>query len=315
MEAVQCRLRSEGPEPKENPMSHQPTRRDLLQSAVAALASFILPLGLRASGNNPSFWFIHCDTGDSWPVTDPVIWSLEHARQPILERASEGLRKLTPNDGDRIVRLVVRRCRLNLLEIHPEQVAVQHWGQHRANLRPFFKSHGLARPDIEVVVRDRKKELVTPQHGDDFLYGERLLPFWPLNVFWLNRYWKKWHRRYQEESNDWTAAPGTWSGFGWTGIEPNLIPWAALKSAWRRTTPMPCMNCDQPTIMTNFGLCPVGMLNRSPNFVSVCSKCWRSFNDESVKDVGAWIVRNLDVEVRPDAEMIWGRRVRLESKT
>ncbi len=292
-------------------MSHQPNRRDFLQTTAAAIAALILPRSLFARNPSMSFWFIHADTGASWPVADPVAWCLANARQPILERAAEGLSKLTASDGERVVRLVVRRCRLNLLELHDEQIVVHHWGQQgQADLRPFFKSHGLARWEIEVVVRDRKKEVITTQTGDDFLFGERLLPFWPLNVFWLNRYWKKWHRRYQEESNDWTAAPGTWSGFGWKGIEPNLIPWAALKSAWRRTTPMPCLNCDQPTIMTNFGLRSVGMFNRSPDFVHVCSKCCRSFTDESVKDVGAWIVRNLDVEVRPDAEMIWGRRVK-----
>jgi hypothetical protein len=288
-------------------------RRHFLKSAAVAIASLILPRSLLAGRPDKSFWFLHADTGDSWPISDPVQWSLQNAHEPILERATDGLLKLTPSDGDRIVRLVVRRCGLNLLEVHADQVVIHYWGQNGlADLRPFFKSHGLARPEIEVVVRDRKKEIITKQPGDDFLYGERLLPFWPLNVFWLNRYWKKWHRRYQEESNDWTAAPGTWSGFGWKGIEPNLIPWAALKSAWRRTTPMPCLNCDQPTIMTNFGLRPVGMLNRSPDFVHVCSKCCRSFTDESVRDVGAWIVKNLDVEVRPDAEIIWGRRVKWE---
>ena len=286
-------------------------RRHFLKTTAAAIASLILPRSLLAGKPDHSFHFIHADTLTSWPVLDPVAWCLQNAREPILERAAEGLGKLTASDGDRIVRLVTRRCRLNLLELHDQQIVVHHWAtQGRADLRPFFKAHGLARQGIEVVVRDRKKETVTTQTGDDFLFGERLPPFWPLNVFWLNRYWKKWHRRYQEESNDWTAAPGTWSGFGWKGIEPNLIPWAAMKSAWRRVAPGTCLNCDVPTILTNFGLRPVGMLNRSPNFVSVCSKCYRSFTDESVKDVGAWIVKNLDVEVRPDAEMIWGRRVK-----
>src|ERR1022692_3208725 len=273
------------------------------------LASFILPLGLRASGNNPSFWFIHSDTGDSWPVADPVAWSLENARQPVLERASERLLTLTPSDGERILRLVTRRCKLNLLELRPDQVVVHHWGQQRADLRPFFKSHGLARQEIEIVLRDRKKEAVTRQTGDDFLYGERLLPFWPLNVFWLNRYWKKWHRRYEEESNDWTAAPGTWSGFGWKGIEPNLIPWAAMKSAWRRTTPMPCLNCDQPTIMTNFGLPQCSMFNRETRFIHICRNCRRLFEENSIDrlKVGQWMVTNLDAEVWPDFDIFWGK--------
>jgi hypothetical protein len=299
-------------------MSHQPSRRDLLKITAAAIASLILPRNLFAGKPNKSFWFIHANTGASWPVDDPVQWSLENARQPVLERAAEGLRKLTPSDGDRIVRLVVRRCRLNLLELHPGQVEVQHWGQHGlADLRAFFKLHRLARPEIEVVVRDRKKEVITTQTGDDFLYGERLLPFWPLNVFWLNRYWKKWHRRYQKESNDWTAALGTWSGFGWKGIEPNLIPWAALKSAWRRTTPMPCLNCDQPTIMTNFGLPQCSMLNRETRFIHICRKCRRLFEDNSIDrwKVGQWMVTNLDVEVWPDFDICWGNLSKWEPPT
>ena len=70
--------------------------------------------------------------------------------------------------------------------------------------------------------------------------------------------------------------------------------------------------CDEFGIflMVNFGLRPVGMFNRSPNFVSVCSKCRRLFRDEAIKDVQSWLALNLDEAVRPDAEMVWGRRVK-----
>ena len=120
-----------------------PTRRTFLQTAVAAVASFFLPRGLRAGGNSRSFWFLHTPTGESWAVDDPVTWSLENARQPILERASAGLRKLTPADDQRIIRLVTRRCRLNLIEIHPGRVVVHYWGQQgQGDLRPFFKRTG-----------------------------------------------------------------------------------------------------------------------------------------------------------------------------
>ena len=289
-------------------MSHQPSRRDLLKITAAAIAALILPKSLFATNPGKSFWFIHSDTGASWPVADPVQWSLENARQPILERASERLLTLTPSDGERIIRLVVRRCGLNLIELQPEYVVVQHWGQNGlADLRPFFKSHGLARQEIEIVVKDRKKETVTTQPGDGFLYGVPLAPDFP-----LDRFQKKWANRFKQEADDWQAAPKTSSGFAWDGLEDNRIPWAALKSAWRRAAPGACLNCDGATLLVNFGLRPVGMFNRSPNFVSVCSKCCRSFTDESVKDVGAWIVKNLDVEVRPDAEMIWGKRVKLK---
>ena len=89
-------------------------------------------------------------------MAEPVAWCLEHAQEPILERATVGLSKLTPADDQRIVRLVVRRCRLNLIELHPGQVVVHHWGQQgRADLRPFFKQHGLARKGVQVALIER----------------------------------------------------------------------------------------------------------------------------------------------------------------
>jgi hypothetical protein len=64
---------------------------------------------------NPRFfWFLHTPTGKSWAVDNPVVWSLEHAHEPILERARERLVMLDAADPQRVIRLVVRRCRLNL---------------------------------------------------------------------------------------------------------------------------------------------------------------------------------------------------------
>ena len=55
-----------------------PSRRTFLQTAVAAVASFFLPRGLRAEGR-ASVWFLHTETGDSWPVADPVAWALANS--------------------------------------------------------------------------------------------------------------------------------------------------------------------------------------------------------------------------------------------
>lgn len=52
----------------------------------------------------------------------------------------------------------------------------------------------------------------------------------PLKLF-LN----KWAMRSQEEHDDRQAAPETCSGFAWEGLDDGLIPWSALKSAWRHT--------------------------------------------------------------------------------
>jgi hypothetical protein len=291
-------------------MSNGPSRRSVLQAAVGAAASLFLPRFLAAKEKPKSFWFIHADTGDSWPVADPLSWSLESAGHPILERARERLVTLDAGDPQRLIRLVTRRCKLNLLELLPGRVVVHHWGQQGlGELRPFFKAHGLARRNVEVVVRDRKREVVTTQIGDDFLFGDRLAATWPPKLY-LN----KWLRRFEQQSDDWSAAPGTWSGYAWDGIEDNRIPWAALKSAWRRTAPVLCSNCDRPTLMANFGHPWVGMFNRSPSSFHVCGACRRSFVDSSVKDVGRWIVANLDAKVRPAFVMMWDRRVKLEAK-
>lgn len=285
------------------------TRRHFLQTA-AVTASLILPRSVFARTPDRSFWFIHADSCTSWPVPDPVRWSLDHAHEPVLERASEGLLKLTPDDGDRIIRVVVRRCGLNLIELHPDQVVVHRRGQQRADFRAFFKTHRLARQEIEVVLRDRKKEIVTTQTGEDFLFGDRLAADFPLDLYLC-----KWASRFLVEADDGQAAPGTWSGFAWEGVEDNLIPWAALKSAWRRSDVAVCQNCDTPTILVNFGFPWVGMFNRSPKFVHSCGTCRRTFRDDSIQDVGKWMAANLDAEARPDAEMVWDRRVKWEAKS
>jgi hypothetical protein len=286
----------------------EPNRRRFLQTAAAVLASSIVPSGLRARENDKSFWFLNADFGESWPVADPVKWSLENARKPVLERAEEGLSRLAPLEGDRIIRLVTRRCGLNLIELLPQRVIIHHWSQEgRADLRPFFKTHGLVRKEIEVIVRDRKREESVTLTGEDFQFGDPIAPDFPVELFQ-----RKWRRRFEGEEDDWSAAPNTLSGYAWEGIEDDRIPWAAIKSAWRRNPGLVCLNCNQPTLLANFGFPMCGMFNRSPRFRHTCGNCRRSFKDDSVKDVGGWIMVNLDAEVQPAFMMVWGRRVKLE---
>ena len=152
-------------------MSDRPNRRSFLKSAVGVVASFFLPRVLLARGNFSSVWFLDTPTGDSWPVTDPVAWSLENARQPILERARERLAALYAGDPQRVIRLVVRRCNLNLIESSPGRVVVHYWGQQgQGDLRPFFKRHGLARKGVKVVLIER-------QARDQHRPARRRLPF------------------------------------------------------------------------------------------------------------------------------------------
>jgi len=282
-------------------------RREFLQTTAAITGSFILPTSLFATPSS-NFHFIHADSCKHWPVPNPITWSLQNAHQPILDRAADGLKNLTPNDGERIIRLVVRRCSLNLLEIQGNLVQVQFWGTNgQAELKPFFKTHGLARPEIEVVLRDRKKEVTSTKFGDEFLYGVPIASDFPLELFQ-----QKWMSRFVNESDDSQAAPRSASGFAWDGIEDGCIPWAALKSAWRRGGSGVCLNCSGETLLVNFGLRQVGMFNRASCFDSVCGACRRSFRD-SVEDVPGWIVANLDEDVRPDAKMMWGKRLKLEA--
>lgn len=280
------------------------TRREFLQTSATIAGSMILPKAVLATPAL-NFHFIHADSCTSWPVADPVQWSLQNAHDPILARAARGLSKLTTSDGERIIRLVVRRCSLNLLEVGAGRVSVDHWGSSRADLRPFFKSHGLARPEIEVVLRDRKKETASKTTGDSFLYGVSLPSDFDLELFQ-----SKWERRFEQQDDDWTAAPGTSSGFAWDGIPDGSIPWAVLKSAWRRCVGVACQNCSGPTILANFGLRQVGMFNRSGFVEHVCGACGRSFSDHTEQEFRAWRMANLDADVRPGFEMVWGHRVK-----
>ena len=99
-----------------------PTRRTFLQTALATAASLFLPRFLLAGRNPRQFWFLHSATWEAWTVDDPVAWSLDHARQPILERARERLVTQDAADPQRVIRLVVRRCGLNLIELRPGRV-------------------------------------------------------------------------------------------------------------------------------------------------------------------------------------------------
>jgi hypothetical protein len=279
-----------------------PTRRTFL-SFISAAAWPFLQRETWATSPTPTFHFIQTTTLNSWPIANPAQWCLDHKHDPILERAYDGLCNLSLNDPDRIIRLVVRRCGLNLIEVNRNQVTVHHWSQQLADLKPFFKSHELTSPDVQVTLIDRKREIATNKTGDDFLYGQPNDKDFPIELFV-----SKWNSRFQHQSDDHLAAPKTHSGLAWDRLELGQIPWAALKSAWQRTHSVSCLNCSGETIFVNFGCRQVGLFNRSPNFVSVCPNCRRSFGDESIKDVAEWIAANLKTEFCPVGEVVWGKR-------
>ncbi len=268
-------------------------RREFLQTTSAIGVSCILPqIPVPPAAN---FHLIQTDTLNSWSVTNPVEWSLQNADQPILARAADRLGKLTNEDDQRIVRLVVRRCGLNLVEIQSNQVTVHYWSDQLADLRPFFKSSGLASPEVRVTLVNRKTEVTAHKTGDEFRFGQLVAQDFPIEQFT-----SKWHHRFVDQPDDHQAVPGSNSGYAWDGFEYGEIPWAAMKSAWRRMQPNTCLNCDQPTILVSFGSPRVGFFRPEPRFISVCVKCQRSFLDDSITDVGGWMEANLDEEVRPN---------------
>jgi hypothetical protein len=235
-----------------------------------------------------------------------VAWALANSHQPILTRASKGLRTLTPADDQRIVRLVVRRCRLNLIELHPGRVLVHHWGQQgRADLRRFFKQHGLARKGVQVALIERKRETTTVQTGDAFLYGERLTEEFPLSAFQ-----KKWRRRATDEPDDWTPAPYGWSSYCWEGVEQRCIPWRVLKSLWRTEKAPPCKNCEKPTLVNTFGFFVGGFYKLEPKVVRICLLCGSRFEEGSSWGGSAWMLANLDEPLLPSCEIRFGNPVK-----
>jgi hypothetical protein len=183
---------------------------------------------------------------------------------------------------------------------------VHYWGQQgQADLHPFFKQNGLATKGVRVTLIDRKRETSTVQTGDDFLYGERLPPFWPWKM-----YWRKWQRRAIEERDDWTPAPCSDSNYCWEGIEQRHIPWRVLKSAWQKEAAPLCPNCDKPRILIGFGYFVCGFYKRGPMVVRICPLCRSSFEDHSPWGGPEWMLANLDAPLLPSADIMFGHPVK-----
>lgn len=101
-------------------------RREFLQTTAVITGVSLLP-ATRLATQAPTFFFVHTNLADSFQVANPVQWYLDHQREPVIERDKDGLRNLSTTDSERIVRLVVRRCGLNLVEVESIQVTIQYW--------------------------------------------------------------------------------------------------------------------------------------------------------------------------------------------
>jgi hypothetical protein len=241
----------------------------------------------------PAFYFIHNKKLDVWSITDPVQWCLDHKTDPMLERAWEGLSARSPDEGERILRLVLRRCGLILVEIDLPQVNVQHWGQLVCDLRPFFKKQELTGDEIRVRLLNRKKEIATEKCGRDFLYGAPLAPNFPFEI--VNQ---KWLQRSVIELDDDTLAPLSQQEVYTRNVGP--ITWGTLKSIWQRNDPDVCPNCEQSTsIVVSYRMRVCGFYRFSPDVIRICAKCRRSFVDSS-RNMREWIRENVDQRYWPE---------------
>jgi hypothetical protein len=245
------------------------------------------------SAHPPSFFVL--PEGASFRVDEPVAWCLEHARHPLLEPARRRLLLSDcRTDPDRVLNVVLRRCGLNLATVLPGRVVVHHWTQ-LVDLRPFFKEHALARPEVQVALVRRKNGLVTLLPADDFLSGTRFAPAFPFDA-----YRERWDRRHECQSDDHAPAPWSWSSYSWEGVEAGRIPWAALKSAWRREPAPDCPNCGGTLAVWRFDWRRASWLSSTRTEVlRCCFPCRRSFEESLHGDPWPWLARTLGPEVLP----------------
>src|SRR5262249_27249797 len=109
-------------------------------------------------------------------IVDPHAWLLAHRDDPLLAAARERL-VASPDDADRCVRVVLRRCGLVLINVVTEKrIVVRHWGKVVPDLRAWAKEHGWNRPRIEVVFVNEKngRVVVHPDGEDVLLHGGRV---------------------------------------------------------------------------------------------------------------------------------------------
>ena len=246
--------------------------------------------------DHPACSFLHVTTGESFPVDDPVAWCLENSRNPLLAPASERLLLCdVRTDPQRILNVVYRRCGLNLAESRPGLLVVHFWTV-LANLRPFCKLHRLARPDVRVATVRHKNGLVIVQPGDCFLYGERLGDSFP-----SMGYRKRWERRHEKQLDDGAASPSGYSSYSWEGVAKGRIPWAALKSIWRREHPTPCPNCDVPLAAWAFSWRHRTLLSMHGFVARCCFACRRDFQEDA-GDLWPWLAATLDPDVLPASQ-------------
>ena len=253
------------------------TRRRFIQAAAAIPALFGNRLSVAETPSLPSLAtpdptqpaFFDLGTGQCIAVPNPTAWCIANAHTPLLSRARERL-ELSDSDTeqDRVLRVVLRRCGLLLLERRgPSFLVIQFWKDQASvidSLRPYFREHGLATPDVTVALINRKREQTDVVAGDRFLYGSVVDDAFPWEEFR-----QKWESRHQLEADDDQQSSGV---FCVRYATPYRMSWAALKQCWCQEEKVPlCANCNELLVVA--GRRPYGSAWR------VCLSCGRSFED------------------------------------
>ena len=253
------------------------TRRRFIQAAAAIPALFGNRLSVAETPSLPSLAtpdptqpaFFDLGTGQCIAVPNPTAWCIANAHTPLLSRARERL-ELSDSDTeqDRVLRVVLRRCGLLLLEQRGSSfLAIQYWKDRSSvidSLRPYFREHGLATPEVIVALINRKREQTDVVAGDRFLYGD------PVNdAFPWEEFRQKWESRHQLEADDDQQSAGV---FCVKFAGPYPVSWSTLKECWSQEEGIPhCQNCDEPLVVA--GRRGHGRAWR------VCLNCQRSFED------------------------------------
>lgn len=239
------------------------------------------------------FWFVQFQPMSWWPVLDPVAWCIDNAHLPLLDPALDRLMSGdVGSDPQRLLNVVLRRCKLNLVEIPTSNRVLQHYWTDLADPRLLFKEQGLARPDVQVALVQHKYGIVVLQPGDKLLYGEK-----PWHGFRWTDYQCKWDRRGQDEADDWMGATRT--NYSWEGMPERWVPWAVLKAIWRRKDTPPCPNCDMPLVLVAFRLNRHLLSSNDSYREWVCFFCRRWFVDWCWGSIWPWLAQHLEPPLLP----------------
>jgi len=247
-----------------------------------------------------SYYFLHSSSGRSWPATNPNKWLLDHSRDDLLAAARERL-LASPEDPDRCLRVVLRRCCLALIQIiEDDKIVVRYWRDPIPDVKAWAKRSGFNRPGIQVAFTNVKNNKVVVHEDAEglLLFGVRVGPRFP----W-SQYTAKYEMRGIEQQDDQDVAPTAFTNFGWEGVPHGRLTWRVLKSIWRAER-IGCPNCDRPLVLTSFGWHDGPLSFRSARVFRHCPRCRRRFEVAEPEPL-RWVASVLPQGLRPSHLEQW----------